>query len=397
MTRLLILVHADPSVVPLYRAALPADVDVVAFVAPPLAGVAGGGMSSRYAALGQQLRAQHGSILAGLGKRYPPPRPMASYDAVYMATWSAGYALPRLFSVHDRDALAGLVLLDSGHAARQTLMQQAQWAAEWAMLARDSRKLFAIGHSDVRTYGDVVSTTDFAREVVRQAGEPGGMFVVRAFDVAREDNPEHVAALRGWGPAFVAEALALVEPQPPTDPSSPPAWGDAVLDAAKVWLDRAPREDRGRNRGDAIDSWLRAVGVALGNPYCAAFVSQCIRDAAVRVGRTALVAGSAGAKALGYQFPPALRTPRGPALAASLRPGDLLVSDRSKPGPGEDGPAGHIRIVIERVGDHSAGVIEGNADRLVEPTTGQIYAVVQSEVRLDDPDILFACHWPEMS
>ncbi len=216
--RLLYLLHADPSVAPLYRAALGPDVDVVAVIAPPLAGVPGGGMSSRYDALVQQCLGRERKALLGLAKRYPPPRPLASYAEVWLATWSAGYAFPRGMSVHDRDELAGLVLLDSGHTDKDpdgtARDAGVAWAVEWALLARDGRKAFAIGHTDVPTVGTVASTTQFAAEVVRLSGGTGGRFHVEAFNVEKDPQAEHRAALNKWGPAFVAKAMGAAPPAP---------------------------------------------------------------------------------------------------------------------------------------------------------------------------------------
>lgn len=421
MRTLVYFVHADPSVRSKYEAALAplGDVDIVF--------VNAGAYSGAYQTLGEKLR-KDGRVLPQLRLAFPPPR--EGYGALVVVTFSAGYALARalLRSTADRDAIDALVMLDSLHAGfdgdHTAADAQIEPFADFARLARDGRKVFYLGHTDVHTpqtgAGAFASTTQAAAKLVRLAGDPTGAFVVRAFDTTTDEMQEHRDALNVWGPAFVAEALSslrdarqqldtvsdtdpaelLPGPSPAPSPwtiATGASWGEAVLARAKWWLNRAPREDEGHNRSsDDIDRWLRAVGVALGSPYCAAFASTCIREAADALGRAAPVAGSAGAKALGAQFQRlGLTTPRGPALRDSLRPGDLLIWDRSQPGPGERGPQGHVQIVIDVVGERSVGVIEANADRIVEPVTGQLYAVCQSEKRLDDSDLLYACHWPD--
>lgn len=412
MSRLLYLVHADPSVVPLYRAALPPDVDVVAFVAPPLPNVEGGGMSSRYQALGQQLKAANGGhVLAGLVKKYPAPKPLSEYESVTMATWSAGYALPREFSALDRAQVEALVLLDSGHTDKDpdgtARDAGVAWAVEWAKAAREGERTLAIGHSDVRTYGTTASTTQFAVEVVRLAGGVSGRFMVRAFDVAKEDNPEHVAALKGWGPAFVADALAL-DAAPATDRSptvvttEPPPllaladtsdFGAAVLQVALEDMNRAPRE-KGKNAGAFIrEMYLDPLGLPEGSSYCAAAATSWMRRASERTGLPMPIAGSGGAQTLMTQLKAAGRwIPRTRLTPAMILPGMLLVWDRSTAGKPETAWMGHVGCAITGVGERSAGLVEGNSDRLVEPTTHEIYAVVQTERRLDDPK-LFGAGW----
>ncbi len=374
--RLLYLVHADPSVAPMYRSALPPEVDVVPFIAPPLAGVPGGGMSSRYAALGQQLKLAHGgSVLPGLFAKYPPPQAASSYEAVYMATWSAGYALPRVFSAADRAQCAGLVLLDSGHTDKDpdgtARDAGVAWAVEWAQLARDMRKLLWIGHTDVQTYGTTASTTQFAQEVERLAGGQQGLFRVKAHDVSKDQQVEHMAALRDWGPAFVRDALAadaldaesteptLILPQPLTASD----FGIVVLSFAKEDLNAGLREI-GHNAGRMLEElYLKPLGLKPGDPYCAAFVSSCIRRAEKATGLKSPVAGSPGAKAIRDQFVKAgLFVPASKLTKADFVPGAVPVYDRSKPGPGELDYRGHIGILVDS-GVEDYWNIEGNADQ----------------------------------
>ena len=166
---------------------------------------------------------------------------------------------------------------------------------------------------------------------------------------------------------------------------------DAMIQASDYWQNLTPYEDKGYNRGDAIDQWLLAVNVAVGNPYCAAFAGQCIRDAFGNLGRPAPVKGSAGARALMQQFKAAglfvpVRTETtGTALPESswrgrLKPGALGFYARP-PKPEN----GHVDI-LRGLGDWSYFVTEGNADRIVEE--GRIRAVIQTEKRFSNPNLL---------
>jgi hypothetical protein len=235
VTKLLYLCHADPSVAPKYRAALDPDVDVVAFVAPGLPGVPGGGMSSRYQAF--TLAAPSLEVLA---KKYAPPKKLDAYEEVWLATWSAGYAYPRGLLPTQRDRFAGIVLLDSGHTDKDADGTARDAGVAWAVdYVKQGRPLW-IGHTDVKTYGTTASTTQFATEVKRlAAGAPS--LVVRAIDVKKSDHDEHVAALHEWGPLFVAEAMGA---------SGKPGLGSRIagaLSGAVSWLVSGLRPTRRRS------------------------------------------------------------------------------------------------------------------------------------------------------
>lgn len=169
----------------------------------------------------------------------------------------------------------------------------------------------------------------------------------------------------------------------------------AVVNAAQRWLNAAPQEDKGHNRGTAIDAWLLACGVPVGNPYCAAFMSRCIRDAFDGLGRPSPVKGSAGARALMAQFKQAgmlvqCRTPGGTALPRSawehaLVPGNIVFWARP-PDPNH----GHTACILDR-GLDVFFVIEGNADRVWNGPN--LYAVCASEKKIDDPLLLGIGVW----
>jgi hypothetical protein len=89
------------------------------------------------------------------------------------------------------------------------------------------------------------------------------------------------------------------------------------------------------NSSPLIDGWLRACGVPLGLPWCAAFASWCID----------LKPPRSGALSLGRRFPET-RNPQ---------PGDLMWFAT------DDRGAGHIGIVVAGVGLDEVLCIEGNS------------------------------------
>ncbi len=405
MRHLVLFAHADPQVAPKYRTALApvGDVDLV-FV-----NATGGGFSSAYSSLGQQLRAPDGRILPRLKAKYIPTSLAGrKYDTTTLVTFSAGYALAReiLKSTADRDAIDALVMLDSLHAGFDgdgtAGDVQLSGFLDFALLAKDGRKVFHIGHSDVKTpqpgqKGAFASTTQTAAELVRLAGGTGGKFEVQAFDVEKRDHDEHVAALQGWGAGFVADAMrVLLDEGPATDPAPPPPrptptdFASAVLDAASTDL-TASLKEWGHNAGPEVERlYLTPLGLPPGSNYCAAAVTSWAGAAEATTGRVTAIAGGPGAQAIMGQAKAAgLWTPKGAALKASLRPGHFLVWDRSN--PAGSGWQGHIGVVVD-VGDGVAWTIEGNADRVVAPD-GRIFAVCMVERRLDDARLFGAGRW----
>lgn len=65
-----------------------------------------------------------------------------------------------------------------------------------------------------------------------------------------------------------------------------------AIDVAKIWLGQ--KETKGPNRSPFIDRINRAVGVPLGSPWCASFVTFCFTDA----GREKPEWASAGSQAI---------------------------------------------------------------------------------------------------
>lgn len=233
-THLVYLVHCDPSLRARYVEAcarLGITADVVPLVGPPLPNVAGGGLSVRYSVLAQQCKAGGKTVLSGLAKRYPPPKPLGDYEHVVVACYSAGYGLARELTDADRAAISGLVLIDSGHGAEGLHGEAIGWLVRWALPARRGEKVLVIGHTDVDpvTYA---STTEVAEAAIARSGgdlaeldrgaewgDPPGLkrrrresgMVVEFYDLhapAKARN-EHMDALREWGDELVAQACAL--------------------------------------------------------------------------------------------------------------------------------------------------------------------------------------------
>lgn len=316
MTSVLVfLVHCDPSLAPRYRAALQAvgfDADVVALVAP------GTGLSARYDALaGECLQSGNGSAVRGLAARYKPPRSLASYEHVILATYSAGYGFARHLSSLDRAMLSGLALVDSGHSAEGSPGTSIDWLVGWAKDARAGRKVLVIGHTDVDpvTYA---STTEVAQAAIDRSGAPldelelyadekaaglkrrrrQGLFVVESYDrrPTAQAKGEHGDALTVWGSTLVQQAACMALLIPHASGAVTPADADH---------DTLP----------GVDMSAKAT-VALPHGYRCS-VAELVADA----------------KALG--------TWRPADAGIHLHVGDLIVSARSGGDPTKGGP-GHV-------------------------------------------------------
>lgn len=344
------------------------------------------GRSAVFTAEGERLlHLGNGSVLEGLARAYPH-RGVVTTDVV--ASFSAGYGLARVLLRSDVDArdLDALVLLDSLHAGfdRDGTAADAQIApfAAYARRAIARDAVLVTGHTDVRTPqppapAAFASTTQSHAELVRLAGEPAGDFVVHRFDHfdAAHDMQEHAAALTGWGPILLSEALARVtgmdelgeRPTRPTPlPAAPPAVagdvGEHVLAAAIADLHAGVDEDLGKNDGTEIREMAKMSpgGWGPGGNWCAVAASAWLA-----VGCPGLVPGSHGAKALLEQ----LRHARGVRVASAaelrrdpslLRPGALMFWDRAIAGRPETSWWGHVGVE-ERVQDGAPLCIEGNS------------------------------------
>ncbi|MGN6107644.1 MAG: hypothetical protein ACTHU0_21220, partial [Kofleriaceae bacterium] len=148
---LLLLVHVDPSVVPLYRAA-------IASLSEPweLCTLNAGAFSSAYTTLGRALKSTAPGILAAAADRAGAAAPLAAYSRIALLTFSAGYAFAReILTSTDAAKLDALILLDSAHAALEgdgtALDAQVLPFVAAARRALAGEAAFWLGHTDVRT------------------------------------------------------------------------------------------------------------------------------------------------------------------------------------------------------------------------------------------------------
>lgn len=396
MKNLLIIAHCDPTFANPYRAALsdqrePWNIrdewDVHAFVADPLPGVPGGGLSSRYAALLAEVHDLDGLLEhLHLGER-------SDYERIVLASWSAGYKLAWGLL----DELDGHIALDSGyapfdpdHTASDVAIRE---LVSFAERAQHGYVSLYFGFSDVVTPqtgpGAYADTAQVAAEVVRLAGPPSGLFEVRHFAHRPATPPEtwHTDALRGWGPEFVREAIWRIEsiskfpPDPCKIPSDigvngsfPGGFTDRFLGEALA--DIGQRETAGPNRSPWIDSLCDAHHVARGSSYCALAVWSWLTRAAVHEGRPLPIGGTASAKgyiaALGSRW-------RARAALGRVEPGTILVWHRGPPGAW----TGHVGLVLEDLGDGTVRTIEANTAPPGEPEG--VWKMIR---RLDDPLLL---------
>jgi hypothetical protein len=176
-----------------------------------------------------------------------------------LVTFSAGYGLARELLRDADPGIAALVLLDSLHAATEAdgtpLDSQMAPFVAFAQRAQRGEVALWVGHSDVPTVG-YESTTETAAELVRLAGPPSGLFHVEAFNVrdAAHAKEEHMAALRDWGPAFVAECVAALTGEAPS-PSTQPVPTPVTHGAAPPVLRRG-------DKGEAVRAWQVELGRA---------------------------------------------------------------------------------------------------------------------------------------
>lgn len=161
-----------------------------------------------------------------------------------------------------------------------------------------------------------------------------------------------------------ADHAARAQPLPVPHPEVSASLAEALRYVAAMEFLSVVRETA-PNDGPRIREYLRAVGVDQPAAWCAAFVTWCLRTAAGSLGVKPPIAGSAGAKALGYQLQRAGRWLSAEQLRANpsaLRPGLILVWHRGAPASW----TGHTGI-LARVEGGRFWSIEGNAgDRVAE-------------------------------
>ena len=285
MTTLVLLAHVGPDAEALFQAALDKQgiehVELRAFVE--------NGLSSAYHALAARLR-KGGRILPELLKHAGATRSIGGYDAILYCGWSAAYALCEdlLAIPADRDALAGITMLDSGYGTAPASI------VDFARLARDSRKLYLAIYTDVPTTG-YPSSGAFLAQVEREAGPPAGLFSIehRVADVsalaaklhgltgqARGDaagafwRSEHIAALHE-GPRLLVGAILqmglerapdsrdAIPPPPPTMPTGTlPPPSRSMLPTIEEDPRDLGRGDHGPDVGE-LQTKLNALGAHL--------------------------------------------------------------------------------------------------------------------------------------
>lgn len=399
MRILAVLIHADPSMRRRYEEAAGADVEVLPVLRP--------GLSSVYAHLAAECRARGaGSAVRGLLQTHG--RSVADYDAILLCPFSAGYAFARGIPDSDRRLLAGLVSIDSAHAALDPDGTAAdagafgvEWLVTWARDAIAGQKVLVIGHSDVEP-GSYASTTKVAKEVIRLAGAPSGHFLVRAFDLKppAEAKAEHGAALTDWGPGLVAEAVGrvraiLLARSPEGEPVAPPSEDTVdepapdAADIARSYVAAGLKEVPGPQHDATIQRMLAAcrrggspragmgsdrTGSGVFGPsvpdeveWCCAMASTCEAESgadeqtAVFGRRCACWEAVADSRQLGTFHDVA---------EEDFLPerGDYVVLGRGEGDPRVPGQPGHIGLVEERVGDELR-CIDGNSANRARPVT----------------------------
>lgn len=216
------------------------------------------GMSAAYTALAADLRRRYpGPLLDALLRHLK----VADDGPCAVGWFSAGYAMARELAA-DGAQPAAWIGLDGMHAGKDPDGTASDvgvaWLVKLARAALVGETVVALGHSDVRTYGAVASTTDVAAEVRRLAevppGDKHGGLILRAYNVRAADHDEHVAALTGWGPALLGEAVALVSGvASPTAISTP---------TTATWTEPQSAILRRGHRGDAVRDLQRLLAAA---------------------------------------------------------------------------------------------------------------------------------------
>lgn len=399
MSRVLVyLVHADPVVRRSYQAALDRAFEgtrcVAELVIPPVSG----GFSSAYVTRAAHLRsAGGGSVLSGLLRAHPPSQP---HDALVLATFSAGYALARaiLMDAPDARRVDGYAAVDSVHGGLDAHRRASGllWLVAYAQRAAAGEVSCWLGHTDVQTPqtgpGAFASTTQVAQALLEEVPTAGsGGWHVEAFDLEADQRREHMRALTGWGPEWVAGcALEVAERrglvlrmdgeivrhvEAPIDQEP---LGLRALRLAVAELDAGVCEvPPGSNTGPRIREYLagcerdgRPVGLTAGD-WCAAAASWCAYQA------------QRGGEVVPHRWRISVRELWADAVAvgAAVRaapgvlpePGDLAILARAGGDPTRGG-LGHVARV-ELVSGGEYVTIDGNGG----------VAWKRTRRRLDDP------------
>ena len=121
------------------------------------------------------------------------------------------------------------------------------------------------------------------------------------------------------------------------------------LEAVDVALGFVGLREQGRNRGYWVDRFNKSVGVGVGAPWCASFVSFCLDSVKSKFPiRTAVARGFLRIR---KYVVPVGKVLRGEYVA---RRGDLVVWQRG------NGWQGHIAFVLKQIGNNRFKTVEGN-------------------------------------
>lgn len=177
------------------------------------------GMSSAYEALTADLRKRFPGmpLLSALLKHLK----LEETGPVVFVWFSAGYKMAELLAgdVPSWDQIAAWVGIDGMHSGKDPDGSASDtgvgWLVQLAQGALTGYTVLALGHSDVKTYGGVASTTEVAAEVRRLSNMPDGPgphggLLIRPYDLKTNDHDEHIAALREWGAQLLGEAMRLL-------------------------------------------------------------------------------------------------------------------------------------------------------------------------------------------
>lgn len=111
------------------------------------------------------------------------------------------------------------------------------------------------------------------------------------------------------------------------------------------------REHGGRNRGPQIERWLETVNLAPGQPWCAAFVSAVLKEAAAGLSMPSPIPLSASVAKLWKRSPEHMRS-------GSCTRGAIFVHFTDPQNPHGFGHCGFVR----GIDDGHALTVEGNTD-----------------------------------
>ena len=266
------------------------------------------GLSSAYDALAERL-ASRGNVLEELLRYASASGSPGHFDSITLASWSAGYgavrAILRSPSAYQVDAVVGLDSWHSGFDPDGTASDlQLGGLVSFALRALAGDAVLSIGHTDVETPqtgpARYASTTQVASEVRRLIGfgpaeSRRGNVRIEAFDRHVSDRAEHIAALRDWGPGFLADTVRILVERPggPVIRKTTicKGVGELALELSMSAMRAGVREIPGPKHHPAILEYFagcRRRGANIGqalqadeHPWCAAAASRQTMRAAV--------------------------------------------------------------------------------------------------------------------